>query len=78
MLTLRALLDRMRQMLDAIPASPHQAEVNPETGQSLLEYALILILVSIAVLVVLVLLGPQVTNMFENILEGVQKASSNI
>jgi pilus assembly protein Flp/PilA len=38
-----------------------------EKGQGLVEYALILVLVSIVVLAILLLLGPTVGNMFSNI-----------
>ena len=38
-----------------------------EKGQGLLEYALILILVAVVVLVVLFLLGPQIGNMFSTV-----------
>jgi pilus assembly protein Flp/PilA len=38
-----------------------------EKGQGLVEYALILVLVSIIVLAILLLLGPTVGNMFSNI-----------
>lgn len=36
-------------------------------GQGLMEYALILILVAAIVLVILALLGPQIGNMFSNV-----------
>ena len=38
-----------------------------EKGQGLVEYALILVLVAIVVIVVLTFLGEQVTNVFQNI-----------
>jgi pilus assembly protein Flp/PilA len=38
-----------------------------EEGQGLVEYALILVLVAIVVIVVLTFLGEQVTNVFQNI-----------
>lgn len=37
-----------------------------EDGQGLIEYALILVLVALAVIVVLALLGPAIGNMFSN------------
>ena len=40
-----------------------------ETGQGLVEYALILILVAVVVLVVLALLGPAIGNIFSNVME---------
>jgi len=38
-----------------------------ETGQGLVEYALILVLVAVVVLVILALLGPAIGNIFSNI-----------
>jgi pilus assembly protein Flp/PilA len=38
-----------------------------EEGQGLVEYALILVLVAIVVILVLTFLGEQVTNVFQNI-----------
>jgi pilus assembly protein Flp/PilA len=42
-----------------------------ESGQGLVEYALILILVVMIVMVVLVFLGPAVGNMYSNILHNI-------
>jgi pilus assembly protein Flp/PilA len=39
-----------------------------ENGQSLLEYALILMLVAIIVIIVITLLGPAISNMFSNVI----------
>ncbi len=38
-----------------------------EEGQGLVEYALIMVLVSIVVLVILILLGPAIGNIFSNV-----------
>lgn len=38
-----------------------------ETGQGLVEYALILVLVALVVMLILALLGPQVGNVFSRI-----------
>jgi pilus assembly protein Flp/PilA len=38
-----------------------------EEGQGLVEYALILVLVSVVVIVILALLGPAIGNIFSNI-----------
>ena len=38
-----------------------------ETGQGLVEYALILVMVAIVVIVILTLVGPEVGNIFSNI-----------
>jgi len=39
-----------------------------EKGQGLIEYALIIVLVSIVVIVVLALLGPAISNIFQQII----------
>ncbi len=39
-----------------------------ETGQGLVEYALILIMVAIIVIVILALLGPAIGNVFSNLM----------
>ncbi|MBC7249256.1 MAG: pilus assembly protein [Anaerolineae bacterium] len=41
-----------------------------EEGQGLVEYALILVLVAIVVIVVLRLLGPMIANVFSDIISG--------
>ncbi|NWF70730.1 MAG: Flp family type IVb pilin [Chloroflexi bacterium] len=40
-----------------------------EKGQGLVEYALILVLVSIVVIIILALLGPTIGNIFSNIVQ---------
>ncbi len=40
-----------------------------EEGQGLVEYAMILVLVAVVVLLVLALLGPAVGNVFSNVVE---------
>ena len=44
---------------------------NKETGQGLVEYALILVLVAVVVIVILALLGPAIGNVFSTILENI-------
>lgn len=51
-------------------ASDHHA---PETGQGLVEYALIIILVGVVVIAMLFALGPAIGNMYQNILEVVTR-----
>jgi pilus assembly protein Flp/PilA len=43
-----------------------------EKGQGLVEYALILVLVAIVVIAVLVLLGPAISNIFQEIINNLQ------
>ena len=42
-----------------------------EKGQGLVEYALILVLVAVVVIVVLSLLGPAISNIFQNIADNI-------
>lgn len=42
-----------------------------ETGQSMLEYALILVLVAVVVIVILVLLGPTIREIINNIVNSI-------
>jgi pilus assembly protein Flp/PilA len=46
--------------------------LNRESGQGLVEYALILVLVAIVVIAILALLGPQIGNVFSQINQGLQ------
>ena len=46
-----------------------------EDGQGLVEYALILVLVAIVVIAILTLVGPQVGNVFSQILYGLTPAN---
>ena len=47
-----------------------------EEGQGLVEYALILVLVAIVVLVILALVGPAVGNMFSNVIRTFNQLSA--
>jgi pilus assembly protein Flp/PilA len=42
-----------------------------ERGQGLVEYALILVLVAMIVIVILALLGPEIGNVFSNIINSI-------
>ncbi len=57
------MIDRFRQSI--------ARRFTRERGQGLVEYALLLVLVSIAVLVILALLGPAIGNIFSNIVNGI-------
>ncbi|PJF22041.1 MAG: pilus assembly protein [Phototrophicales bacterium] len=48
-----------------------------QEGQGLVEYALILVLVSVAALALMMLLGPQIGNLFQNILDSMRAASGS-
>jgi len=45
-----------------------------EEGQGLVEYALILVLVAVVVIVILALLGPQIGNIFSDIVDALEGA----
>ncbi|RMH00801.1 MAG: Flp family type IVb pilin [Chloroflexi bacterium] len=44
--------------------------LNRESGQGLVEYALVLVLVAVVVIAILTLLGPQIANVFSRITSG--------
>jgi len=44
--------------------------LNRENGQGLVEYALVLVLVAIVVIAILTLLGPQIGNVFSQVING--------
>lgn len=45
------------------------SRLNEEKGQSMVEYGLIIGLVAVVVVAVLILLGPQIADMFQNIID---------
>jgi pilus assembly protein Flp/PilA len=47
-----------------------------EEGQGMVEYALILVLVAIVVIAIMLLLGPQIGNIFSRITSGLLRAGS--
>lgn len=46
-------------------------DLNKQRGQSILEYALIIILVAIIVIIVIYLFGPAIGNMYSNIIQNI-------
>jgi len=46
------------------------ADAEDQSGQGMVEYALILVLIAVVVIIVLILLGNQVQNVFSNISAG--------
>ncbi len=44
--------------------------LNRESGQGLVEYALVLVLVAIVVIAILTLLGPQIGEVFSQVING--------
>ncbi len=51
----------------APPSAPPRPGAGSETGQGLVEYALIIFLVAIVVIAILLLLGPQIGSVFSSI-----------
>ena len=54
----------------------HQTE-DMEFGQGLVEYAMILVMVSVIIVVLLAVVGPSIRNIFENIIVNVQDAADS-
>ncbi|HEY8760044.1 MAG TPA: Flp family type IVb pilin [Candidatus Dormibacteraeota bacterium] len=54
-------------MRAAEPREVRPTQVNKQSGQGMVEYALILVLVSIVVIVILLTMGGQIANVFSNI-----------
>jgi pilus assembly protein Flp/PilA len=46
-------------------------ENNREPGQGLVEYAFVMLLVAIVVIVVLALLGPSIGNLYSSVVQGI-------
>jgi pilus assembly protein Flp/PilA len=68
---LQTLLFWLNRTLDTLGV--RNTDGNPgEEGQGLVEYALILVLVSVAGLALLVIFGPTLANLFRNILVTIQ------
>lgn len=61
--------DAAAEIADSIARDPadNALHADPERGQGLVEYALILVLVVLVAFVVLVVAGPWVGNMFSNV-----------
>lgn len=71
---LQTLLLWIHRTLDVI--NPFSDESHSgEEGQGLVEYALILVLVSMATLALLVIFGPTLANLFKNIVTTMQSVS---
>lgn len=61
----RMLINQMRkETTDMLHGSP-------ESGQGLVEYALILMLVALVVIIILMLLGPAIGNVFSNVVANI-------
>ncbi|MDX1990831.1 MAG: hypothetical protein SF029_00480 [bacterium] len=56
-------------------ATPEREPRQQETGQGLVEYALIIVFIGVVVMALLLVLGPSISNMYSNILDAVQRSS---
>ena len=54
-------------MLQYLKAFIRNIKAEQEKGQTLIEYALLIVLIAVVVIAVLILLGPQIATVFENI-----------
>jgi pilus assembly protein Flp/PilA len=70
---LQTLLLWISRTLDTLGVS-HLDDHPGEEGQGLVEYALILVLVSLAALALMIVFGPTLANLFRNILSNMQAA----
>ena len=48
---------------------------NREEGQDMIEYALLAALIGIAAIAVIILVGPELKNLFQDVVNGLQKTS---
>lgn len=64
---LQMLLLWLRHTLYTLNIQFENESSDSEAGQGLVEYALLMVFVAVLVMVLLMLLGPTVRNMFENV-----------
>jgi pilus assembly protein Flp/PilA len=55
-------------MLSTLLSTLHQALTRDDEGQGMIEYGLLVALISIAAIVVIVLIGPQIGNLFQTVM----------
>jgi len=71
MTTLGQIVGRIRNNpVRFSPGAAHPEERGQETGQGMVEYALILVLIAVVVIVILTVVGNQVNKVFSNISNG--------
>jgi len=67
-------LRRLRDLVSSLRARgwarPDDPEAERQSGQGMVEYALILVLIAIVVIIILTVVGHQVSNAFSNISSG--------
>jgi pilus assembly protein Flp/PilA len=65
------LTDAYLRFREAFKGVLDRAERDDEDGQGMVEYALILVLIATVVLVVVTVLGKQVSNLYSNVSSGI-------
>jgi Flp pilus assembly pilin Flp len=60
---------KLREMLDSLAAP-----VRREEGQDMIEYALLAALISIVAVAVVILIGPYIGDVFQDVVNGLQEA----
>ena len=60
---------KLREMLDSLAAP-----LNREEGQDMIEYALLAALISIVAVAVIILVGPFIGDVFQDVVNGLQQA----
>jgi Flp pilus assembly pilin Flp len=72
-MVMQAFLIWLHATLQTWNAFEQNEDVNEsQFGQGLVEYALILVFVGVVVMALLIILGPSIGNMYQNILEAVR------
>ena len=61
---------RERMLSSPLASRPPTPASEDESGQGMVEYALILVLIAVVVIVILTVVGKQVNNVFSNISSG--------
>lgn len=74
-MVIQAFLIRLSQYTGTYIVPKLERRASMEVGQGLVEYAMLMILVGLAVMALLVLLGPAIGNMFENIINNIRSST---
>ena len=66
------LLVWLRHVVNVLRGDNHHQQVASESGQGLVEYALLIVFIGVVVMALLIILGPALANMFNNIVVAMQ------
>lgn len=73
-MVVQALLNWLRQLWSLWDHPEPEHRLNRwNTGQGLVEYALILVLVGVVVMAIMIVFGPAIANMYQNIYEQITR-----